>query len=61
MADVTVEPRLEGGDAGGKRWASVALAACELYRTVMPAPGLRALADIACYNVAAGSTMQAWF
>lgn len=39
----------------------MALAACELHRTVMSTPGLGALADVACYSVAAGSTMQAWF
>lgn len=56
-----MEPRLEGGDAGGSQWAGVVLAACELDRTVLSTPGLRALADIACYNVTTGPTMQAWF
>lgn len=56
-----MESRLEGGNAGGIQWAGMALASRELHRTVMSTPGLRALADVACYSVAAGSTMQARF
>lgn len=57
-AGVTVDPRLEGGDAGSNQWASVALAASELHRTVMPTPGLRAPADVARHGVITGPTMK---
>lgn len=58
-ADVTVDPRLEGGDAGGRQRAAVALAAGELHRTVMPTPGLRAPAGVARHGVVTGPAVEA--
>lgn len=58
-AGITVDPRLEDGDAGGSQWAGVALAACELHGAVMSTPGLWAPAGIACHRVIAGPTMEA--
>jgi hypothetical protein len=59
VAGITVEPRLEDGDAGGSQWAGVAVATSELHRTVMSTPGLWAPADVARHSVFTGSTMQA--
>lgn len=59
VAGITVDPSLEGGDAGGTQWASVALAASELHGTVMPTPGVRAPADVARHGVLTGPPMEA--
>lgn len=58
-ADITVDSRLEGRDAGGSQWTSVALAAGELHGTVMPTPGLQTPADVACHSVITGPTVEA--
>lgn len=58
-ADITVDSRLEGRDAGSSQGASVALAASELHGTVMPTPGLRAPAAVACHDVITGPTVEA--
>lgn len=50
---------LEDGDAGGSRWAGVALAAGEPHGTVMPTPGLRALANVARHGVVTRPTVEA--
>lgn len=59
VAGITVDSRLEGRDAGSSQWASVALAASELHRTVMPTPVLWASAGVACHDVITGPSMEA--